>query len=278
MDAQTQQAAAPLEGQTILLTGATDGLGSHLARQVAASGARLLLHGRDPARVAAAVAVARAAGNDRVLGYVADYASLAEVRRLASQIRSDHGRLDVLINNAGVMLGDRQISVDGYELTFAVNYLAPFVLTRELLPLLRVSAPSRIVNVASIGQAPVHFDDVMFERGYETRRAYAQSKLALIMFTFDLADEMDGTGVTSCCLHPATLMPTKLVHEHFGRIVKSLEDGSTAVLRLAAAADGLAIHGRYFDQQREARAHDQAYDLIARQRLRHLTEALVTAV
>ena len=203
----------------ILVTGSTDGLGKSTARDLAAAGATVLLHGRDPERGEAAVREIREeTGNVRLHYYVADFSSLEEVHRLADEITDDHDRLDVLVNNAGIGAGRRgetghDSSRDGYELRFAVNYLAPFLPTRLLLPLVRRAAPSRIVNVASAGQSPISFDDVMLERGYDGMRAYAQSKLALIMFAFDLAEELEDTSVTANSLHPASLMATKMVFE-----------------------------------------------------------------
>jgi len=159
-------------------------------------------------------------------------------------------------------------------LTFAVNYLAPFLLTRLLLPLLRRSAPARIVNVASAGQSPIDFDDVMLERRYDGMRAYAQSKLAQIMFTFDLAEELEGTGVTVNSLHPASLMDTKMVFETFGSASSDVQEGAEATVYLAASPELEGVTGKYFDGQREARAEDQAYDPEARDRLRRLAEEL----
>ena len=264
----------------ILVTGSTDGLGKLTARDLAAAGATVLLHGRDPERGDAAVRELREeTDNDRLHYYVADFASLEEVRRLADEITADHERLDVLVNNAGIGAGrrgetSRDSSRDGYELRFAVNYLAPFLLTRLLLPLVRRSAPSRILNVASAGQSPISFDDVMLERGYDGMRAYAQSKLALVMFTFDLAGELEGTGVIANSLHPASLMDTKMVFETFGSASSSVREGTDATVRLAISPELEGITGRYFDGQREARANEQAYDPEARTRLRRLSEEL----
>lgn len=264
----------------ILITGATDGLGKLTAHDLAAAGATVLLHGRDPERGEAVVREIREeTGNDKLRYYLADLSSLEQVRRLADEIRADHDRLDVLINNAGVGAGERgaserSLSQDGYELRLAVNYLAPFLLTYLLLPLLREAAPARIVNVASAGQSPIDFDDVMLEQGYDGMQAYAQSKLALIMFTFDLAEELEATGVTANCLHPASLMDTKMVFETFGSASSSVREGADATTYLAVSPELEGVTGRYFDGQREARADEQAYDPEARSRLRRLSEEL----
>jgi NAD(P)-dependent dehydrogenase (short-subunit alcohol dehydrogenase family) len=276
---------AELDGKVVLLTGATDGLGRALAAELARDGATVLVHGRDPERIAETVrevteAVTEAAGGDasadRVRSYQADLASIAGVRALAEQVIASEPRLDVLVNNAGVGAtvpgdGERQESADGYELRFAVNYLAGYALTRLLLPLLRKSAPSRIVNVASVGQQAIDFDDVMLTRDYDGMRAYRQSKLAQILFTFDLAAELDPAEVTVNALHPATFMPTKIVT---GVRLSTIEQGVEAVQRLVAAPVAETGTGRYFDRLEESRANDQAYDADARRRLRELSAKL----
>jgi NAD(P)-dependent dehydrogenase (short-subunit alcohol dehydrogenase family) len=268
----------PLEQQTILVTGSTDGLGKELARELAQRGATVLVHGRSAERIEAAAAeIAEETGSDHLVPYRADLSSLAAVRRLAEEVAAGRGRLDVLVNNAGVGLAARAESEDGHELTFAVNYLAPFLLTCLLLPVLRESTPARVVNVASIGQAPVDFDDVMLEDGYDMSVAYSQSKLALIAFTFELAERLHAegeTGVTINALHPATLMPTKLVLETVGRSVDSLEQGVAATLRLAIDPELDGVSGAYFDGREEAVADAQAYDPDARRRLWELSERL----
>ena len=197
----------PLTGKTVLVTGSTDGVGRLVARQLGEAGARVLVHGRDAARGAQVVSDIEHAGGAATF-LRAELASLAEVRRLAAAVQEETDRLDILINNAGIGTagGVRQESADGFELRFAVNYLAEFLLTRLLLPLLRASAPARIVNVPSAGQQAIDFADVMLTRGYSGARAYCQSKLAQVMFTFDLAEKLAGTGVTETCLHPATYM------------------------------------------------------------------------
>ena len=211
----------------VLVTGATDGLGRAVAERLAADGATVLVHGREPVKLAStAHHVREATGNDRISTYLADFSSLGTVRAMAAEVEADNHRLHVLINNAGVGSGKpagttRQESDDGYELRFAVNHLASFVLTLRLLPLLRRSAPARVVNVASAGQYPIDFDDVMLERAYEGSRAYRQSKLAQIMFGFSLAERVPAGEVTVNSLHPATFMPTKIVLEQHGHSVDS---------------------------------------------------------
>jgi NAD(P)-dependent dehydrogenase (short-subunit alcohol dehydrogenase family) len=272
-------AMRPVDQQTILVTGATDGLGRALARELAARGATVLLHGRSKQRLEdTRRELTQATGSDRLRTYLADFASLEQVRRLAREVAGDQPRLDVLVNNAGIAGGGpRQESADGIELRFAVNYLAPFLLTELLLPLLRRSAPARIVNVASVGQVPIDFDDVMLERGYEPLRAYRQSKLAQVMFTFELAQRLRAageTGVTVNALHPATLMNTKMALDSFGYSMSTIQDGVEATLRLVVDPELEGVSGRYFDRLEEDRANAQAYDAAARARLWRLSEAL----
>ena len=186
----------------------------------------------------------------------------------------------MLVNNAGIGTvvpgdGERLESADGHELRFAVNYLAPFVLTRALLPLLVSSAPARIVNVASGAQQEIEFDDPMLTGSYDGWRAYSQSKAALVMLTFDVAEELRDSGVTATTLHPGTFMPTKMVLQAGREPVDSLETGVAATLRLIRDPELDGVTGRYFDRQRETRALEQAHDVNARARLRELTERLV---
>ena len=270
-----------LDGKVILLTGATDGMGRALAADLARAGATVLVHGRDPGRIAATAAeVAEfaelASGQQRVRTYQADFASLSEVRALAEQIVTAEPRLDVLVNNAGIGItqpgdGARQESGDGIELRFAVNYLAGYALSRLLLPLLAESAPSRIVNVASIGQQAIDFGDVQLTGDYDGMRAYRQSKLAQVMNSFDLAEELSGSGVTVNSLHPATFMPTKVSP---APPVSTIAQGVAATFRLIAAPPEQTGSGRFFNGVDDSRANDQAYDAAARGRLREISRQL----
>lgn len=262
-------------GSVILVTGATDGLGKRVALDLASRGDAVLLHGRSEQRLKAALEeIYEETGNEGLDSYLADFSSLAEVRALAERVSSDHERLDALVNNAGVILPERKESEEGLELTFAVNYLAHFLLTNLLLPLLRDSAPARVVNVASAGQSPIDFDDVMLERRYDPMRAYGQSKLAQIMFTFSLAERLGDAGVTANALHPASLMNTKMVLDTFGYTMSTVEEGADAVVLLAVSPEQEGVTGRYFDGRRERRANRQAHDGEARERLWSLSEEL----
>jgi NAD(P)-dependent dehydrogenase (short-subunit alcohol dehydrogenase family) len=264
-----------------LVTGATDGHGRALAERLAALGMTVHIHGRSEERLASAAReIVAATGNERVVTHRADFASLAEVRALADEIAALPA-LHLLVNNAGIGSGlpdsdERQESEDGVELRFAVNYLAGFVLTERLLPLLERSAPARIVMVSSRGQAALDFDDPMLASTfYEGRRAYAQSKLAQITYAVDLAERLGpDPAVTVNSLHPSTYMPTKIVLRQHGEAIDSLERGVDATLRLAVGPDLEGISGRYFDRDEEQRADPQAYDPEARRKLRELSEAL----
>jgi NAD(P)-dependent dehydrogenase (short-subunit alcohol dehydrogenase family) len=264
-----------METMTILITGATSGLGEHLATVLADVGATILVHGRDPAQVDRVVnELGRSAR-----GYQADFASLAEVRALAERVIADHDEVDALINNAGVGFGrpgaGRELSADGHELRFAVNYLAPVLLTRLLLPLLRDSAPSRIINVGSIGQTELDFTDLGSERDYSGIDAYRRSKLALVTHTFDLADTLRDAGVLVNCVHPASFMDTAMIRDSDRAPLSTVAEGASAVLRLIKEETN---SGRFFDRNTEALAHPQAYDDQARRLLREATDQLLAKV
>jgi NAD(P)-dependent dehydrogenase (short-subunit alcohol dehydrogenase family) len=259
----------------VLITGATSGLGRYLAQELAGSGWQVLAHGRDPARVAD---LSAELGGD-VRGLIADLASLSDVRNLAAQVRAQVQRLDVLVNNAAVGFGapgaGREVSADGHELRFAVNYLAPVLLTRLLVPLLTASAPARILNVGSIGQVAFDPGDAEFEHGYSGVDAYRRAKLALAAFTFDLADELEAAEVTVNCSHPATLMNTTMVAHAGITPVSTLEQGGEATMRLVTdpALDG--VTGQFFDGLKTSRARPEAYDPQFRARLRGVTDRML---
>ncbi|MEU0465290.1 SDR family NAD(P)-dependent oxidoreductase [Amycolatopsis sp. NPDC006131] len=263
-------------GKTILVTGSTDGLGRRVVEKLVAPGTHLLVHGRDNARGKEVVeAVRRGGGTAEFLA--ADFAALDEVRRLGEIVTAKVGHLDALINNAGIAQVDspRRVSRDGHELHFAVNYLAPVLLTHLLRPVLGGQASSRVVNLTSAAQNSIDFDDVMLERRYSGYRAYGQSKLADIMFTFDLAEDWAGTNVTVNCLHPADHMDTAPVRAAGIRPINSVDAGADNTVALATdpAHDGRG--GRYFNGGSASRASSQAYDRAARRRLRDLTRELV---
>jgi len=265
---------ANLGGKIALVTGSTDGVGRFVAERLGADGWDVIVHGRDAERGRAVVdMIAAVGGGARFLS--ADLSDLAAVRSLAEQVAKAAPRLDLLINNAGIGSGGsgakRQVNAAGVELRFAVNYLAGFALTMRLLPLLKRSAPARIVNVASVGQQAIDFDDVMLARGYSGGRAYMQSKLAQVMFTFDLAARLQGTGVTVNCLHPATYMATTMVRESGVTPWSTVEQGAEAILQLAASPALEGRSGLYFDGLNESRANPQAYGAKARERLRALS-------
>jgi NAD(P)-dependent dehydrogenase (short-subunit alcohol dehydrogenase family) len=264
-----------MDGKTVLVTGSTDGVGRYVAAKLAGAGAKVLIHGRNRERATRLADEIRSQGHGEAMFYQADLSSLSGARQLAEAVIAEHKRLDVFISNAGIgsrTLGsERRTSADGHELRFAVNYLSGFLVAHLLLPLLKASAPSRIVNVASLGQHPIDFDDVMITKGYNGGRAYSQSKLAQIMFTIDLANELKGSGVTVNSLHPATYMNTTMVREGGITPISTVEQGGEAILHLAVGDDMAGKSGLFFNGMQQAQANAQAYDAAARQQLRALS-------
>jgi len=264
-----------------LVTGATDGIGLGTATRLAGLGATVLLHGRDSTRLANTQdAIARETASSKLETYRADFAVLDEVRELADTVAAQHQTLDVLINNAGIGRGgrdaqERELSADGHELRFQVNHLAPFLLTHLLLPPLERAGAARIVNVASAAQMPIDFDDVMLTRDYSGRRAYAQSKLAMVMATFELAARLEAKMVTVNALHPGSLLDTKMVREGFGAAQGPVETGIESETYLATSPDLDGVTGAYFDRTQPDRTDSQAYRKTDRERLWALSEELV---
>lgn len=265
---------------TVLITGATDGLGKAAARWFAGKGAAVRLHGRNEDKGKQVLQeIKDATGNADLKYYNGDFSSLDSVSQVAEEMLAGEDHIDILINNAGIGGGPksgsaRNTSEDGFEQIWAVNYLAQVLFTRKLLPLLKKG--SRIVNVASIGQAEIDFDDLNIEHRYDGFLAYSRSKLALIMFTFDLAEELDGAGIAVNAIHPATLMETNMVNEHFGRSQSSVEEGLEALVFLAASEETEGVTGEFYDGKRSSKALGQAYDRDARLKLKVRTEEILS--
>jgi NAD(P)-dependent dehydrogenase (short-subunit alcohol dehydrogenase family) len=264
--------------KTALVTGATSGLGRETAVALGREGFHVIVHGRDGGRAQAAADAVRAAGGDAEVA-LADLASLSEVAMLAEKVAAEHSALDVLVNNAGVGGGppphrQREVSPDGHELRFAVNYLAPALLSRLLLPQLSAARPARIVNVGSIGQDELDFSDLGIERGYDGAKAYCRSKFALATFTFVLAREIEGDGVTVNCVHPANYMDTFQVREAGIRPWTSAASGVPPVLNLAVGPAGGSTGG-YYDGVRAARAHRKAYKDDVQRKLAEATAGIL---
>jgi len=264
-----------MDGKTVLITGSTDGVGRYVASELSRQGARVLIHGRDKARGEALLNEICLRKPYEGAFYLADFSSLAGVRQLAKSVLANEKRLDVFVSNAGIGSQNngpqRQESADGHELRFAVNYLSGFLLAYLLLPLIKAATPSRIVNVASLGQHPIDFDDVMITKNYSGSRAYAQSKLSQIMFTIDLANELKGSGVTVNSLHPATYMNTTMVRASGITPMSTVAQGGEAILHLVCGDDVADKSGLFFNGMSQAQANPQAYDEAARNRLRALS-------
>ncbi len=276
-------------GKVCVVTGATSGIGLVTARELARMGATVVLMARNRARgEAAREAIVARTGNSSVELALADFASLASVRAGAEEVLSRHGRIDVLVNNAGVYVGDRQLSADGYELTFAVNHLAPFLLTNLLLDALMAAPSARVVTVSSHAHfdGRGRFDDVRAERGYSGLRAYAESKLANVLFTYELARRLEGRGVAANCLHPG------LVRTGFAGNVKGLsamlfnlarpfmltpEQGAQTSIYLAASPEVEGVSGTYFSERRPRKSSPRSYDRELQARLWALSEELTGA-
>ena len=263
------------KNKTILLTGATDGIGRITALKLAQKGAHLILHGRDKEKLDETVKeISMKSGNNNIDKVIADFSLLDEVKRMAEDINDRYYELHILINNAGAGFSDKRYSKDGYELRFTVNYLAPFLLTQLLLPMLEKSAPSRIVNVSSAGQRKLNFDDIMMKSKFDPVYAYAQSKLALIMYTLELAEKLRRRNIMVNALHPGTYLNTKMVRNAGINPWGDPETGADAEVYLALSPELDRVTGKYFDGKKESLADSQAYNAQARKRLWHLSVGL----
>lgn len=279
-----------LAGKTILITGGTGGIGRATAEGLARIGARVAITGRDQARTSRAAAeIAAATGNPAIDGYGADLSSQAEVRRLAGEILDAYPRLDVLINNVGGFWATRRVTADGLEHTFALNHLAPFLLTTLLLDRLTASAPARIVTVSSGAQSMgrIDFDDLQGERGYSGQRAYNQSKLANVVFTYELARRLAGIGVTATVLHPGVVRTAfgaedpspfwRFMIPLLRPLMKTPAQGADTPIYLASSPAVDGVTGTYFVNRKPKTSNKAAYDTVAAARLWQVSEQLVAA-
>ncbi|MEU4291430.1 SDR family oxidoreductase [Kribbella sp. NPDC026596] len=276
----------PMAGRTVVVTGATGGIGRATALGLAALGARVAITGRDPERAETAAGEIRAAGGQADV-FMADLSSQAEVRRLADELLRDLPRIDVLVNNVGGYWDTRHVTADGLERTFAVNHLAPFLLTNLLLDRLKYSSPARVVTVASNAQAMgrIDFDDLQHERSYSGSRAYNQSKLANVMFTYELARRLPATSVTANALHPGMVSTSfgaedpsliqRLVVPFVRPFMKRSGQGAVTPIHVASAPDLEPVSGRFFIESKPTRSSAQSYDEAAAARLWRVSADLV---
>ena len=278
-----------LSGKSILVTGATDGIGKVTARELARMGARVTIVGRNPTKTQAAAAELSAQSPHPVQTLVGDLSIQAEVRRVAAEYRAANPRLDVLVNNAGALFTSRQVSADGIEMTLALNHLNYFLLTHLLLDMLKASAPARIVNVSSAAHVGgrINLQDIQLTRGYSSWGAYSQSKLANVLFTYELARRLEGSGVTVNALHPG------FVATRFGRSNGGLfdplfrlfqvaaitpEQGAETSIYLASSPEVEGVSGRYFDKKKAVSSSALSYRKDTAEQLWALSEAMTASV
>jgi len=266
-----------LKKKTVLITGATDGIGEQTALELARRGHRILLHGRNEEKGKNVLeAIKKESGNGDNDLYLSDFADLAAVQEMAGQIKENESSLDVLVNNAANYYKERRLTTDGLEMTFTVNHLAPFVLSLNLLPLLKASAPARIINVASGAHKNIHevdFDNLQGEKTYEGYHAYSLSKLGNVLFTRELARRLEGSGVTVNSLNPG-VVDTKLLHKSFGGGGKSVEEGAQTPVYLANSPDVSDVTGKNFKYKQERPPSDLAMDADLQKKFWEVSEEL----
>lgn len=265
--------------KVILITGSTDGIGKLAAINLAKEGHEVYLHGRNPEKLANAInEVKSISGNAKVKGFVADLSDLDAVRQMAQQIRKELPKVDVLINNAGVFNSAAHLNKNGLDMRFVVNYLAPYILTNELMPSLKKGVESRIINLSSAAQSPVSYEVLAGKAKISVNAAYAQSKLALTMWSFFLAEEEEEISVIA--VNPGSLLNTKMVKEAFGHHWSSADKGADILHDLAVEANYKGITGKYFDNDNGTfgKAHPDAYKDAEIQKLIDITNSVLTAL
>jgi retinol dehydrogenase-14 len=282
-----QNHVGPMSGRTVLVTGATGGIGRATALGLSRMGAHLAVTGRDRGRTESAAREIRAASGGQVAVFVADLSSQAEVRRLANEVLERLSRIDVLVNNVGGYWNTRHATAEGLERTFALNHLAAFLLTNLLLDRLKASAPARVVTVASNahGQGSIDFEDLQCERSYSGARAYNQSKLANVLFTYELAKRLPATGVTANALHPGVVRTSfgaedpgvtqRLLVPFMRPFMKAPARGASTSMHLASAPHLEQVTGRYFANSNPKRSSKRSYDEAAAARLWQVSADLV---
>jgi NAD(P)-dependent dehydrogenase (short-subunit alcohol dehydrogenase family) len=273
-----------MAGKVCVVTGATAGIGKETALALAKMWATVVIVARDRTRAARTVdEIKLVSGNSNIEWVLADFASLAEVRAAAAEIARRYGAIQVLVNNAGVAGRARTLSADGFELTFAVNHLAPFLFTRELMPLLRSGAPSRIVNVASAAErhGPIDFDDLQSEKNYRGFAVYGKTKLMNVLFTYELSTRLAGTGITANCLHPGAVATDmlrqlpRLLYALISPFLISPAQGAATPVFLASSPAVEGVSGGYYEKGKAKRSSPRSYDVDARRRLWEMSEELV---
>jgi len=261
-----------MEGKTVLVTGATHGIGKVTALELARMGATVVVHGRNWEHCEATVSMIKSETGNQNVGYLlADFSRLDDVRKLAADYKAKYRRLDVLINNAGGVYMDRKETADGYEMTLQVNYLSHFLLTNMLLNVIRSSAPSRIINVSSRAheRGRIRFDDLMGGAGFSGWAAYSQSKLANILFTYELARRLEASKVTCNALHPGFVASNfgmnnrmmRILRPFIGLVAISKEDGARTSIYLASSPEVEGVTGNYFINQRQTPSSKASYNL-----------------
>jgi retinol dehydrogenase-14 len=267
-----------MNDKVILITGSTDGIGRQAALELAALGATVLVHGRNANRGNNVVEENRkATGNQKVDLFIADFSSMKQVRRLAAEVKARCGALHVLINNAGVFMNERRLTADGFETTFAVNHLAPFLLTNLLLDLLKQSAPARVITVSSMAhtKGKLDFENLQAEKSFGGYSSYALSKLANVLFTYELGELLAGTGITSNCLHPG-LIGTKLLRTGFNTGGASTADGAETLIYLATSPEVDGVTGKYFQEKVETASSPITHDVQLRRKMWEVSAQLTS--